>query len=162
MTRLRVRTTRGVARLRAAFTENLGLKLVSVMVAMLVWYATNVLERDAERVVEMPLVARHVPPDLVVVDAPTTPIAVTLRGPRTLLEGVEGTRARFVLPVRRLSVGTNRLDLQGGRVEPELPRRSRGAASVPLHLHAAAGTLREVQILVDGDTILAGRRPSGY
>jgi hypothetical protein len=160
MTRLRVRTTRGVARLRAAFTENLGLKLVSVMVAMLVWYATNVLERDAERVVEMPLVARHVPPDLVVVDAPTTPIAVTLRGPRTLLEGVEGTRARLVLPVRRLSVGTNRIDLQGGRVEPELPRRLRVVRLHPGRVELRAEPLHRRRVPVHVE--LAGSPAFGY
>jgi YbbR domain-containing protein len=160
MTRLRLRTTRGAARLRAAFTENLGLKLVSVVAAMLVWYATNVLERDAERMVEIPLVPRNVPPDLVVVDAPTTPIAVTLRGPRTLLEGVEDTRTRFVLPVRRLSVGTNRVELQAGRIEPELPRRLRVVRIHPGRVELRAEPLhrRRVPVRIE----LAGSPAFGY
>jgi len=160
MTRLRFRAGRGAIRLRAAFTENLGLKLVSVVAAMLVWYATNVLERDAERVVEMPLQPRHVPPDLVVVDSPTAPIAVTLRGPRTLLEGVEGTRARFVLPVRSLAVGTNRIDLQAGRIEPELPRRLRVVRLHPGRIELRAEPLHRRRLPVRIE--LAGSPAFGY
>jgi hypothetical protein len=140
--------------------RNLGLKSVAVAVAFFVWYATNVLERDAERIVEMPVLPRNVPTDLTVVDAPVRTIAATLRGPRTLLEGVEESRLRFVLPVRGLVAGTNRLDLQTGRVEPELPRRLRVVRLQPGRIELRTERLhrRRVPVRVE----LAGSPAFGY
>jgi len=155
-----VRTRGAGARWRAWLPRNAGRQLAAFVVACLVWYATNVLERDAERVVEMPLVTRHVPPELVLVDEPTAPVLVTMRGPRTLLEGVEGTRARFVLPVRKLTAGTNRLELQAGRVEPTLPRRIRVVRVHPGRVELRTEPLRRRRLPVRVE--LAGSPAFGY
>lgn len=145
---------------RADLRHNLGLKVASVAFACLVWYATNVLERDAERVVDVPLVPRQIPSDLTVVDAPATPLAITLRGPRTLLEGVEEERLKFVLPVRGLVVGTNRLDLQAGHIEPELPRRLRVVRLQPGRIELRTERLHRRRLSVRVE--LAGSPAFGY
>lgn len=145
---------------RGEFRRNLGLKLGSVGLAFLVWYATNVLERDAERIVDVPVVARQVPSELTLVDVPSTPVAITLRGPRTLLEGVEESRLRLVLPVRGISAGTNRVDLQAGHVEPELPRRLRVVRLQPGRLELRAEPLHRKRVPVRVE--LAGRPAFGY
>ena len=46
---------------RAIIRHNPGLKLVSLLLACFLWYSINELERDAERVVEMPVAIRKVP-----------------------------------------------------------------------------------------------------
>ncbi|HWP65246.1 MAG TPA: CdaR family protein [Candidatus Limnocylindria bacterium] len=148
------------AMVRARSRHNRGLKLVSLVLACLVWWSTNVLERDAERVVDVPVVPRHVPPDLTVVDAPTTPVAITLRGPRTLLEGVEESRLKFVLPVRGLRVGSNRVDLQEGHIEPDLPRRLRVVRLQPGRIELRAEPLHVRRLPVRVETI--GTPAFGY
>jgi hypothetical protein len=149
-----------MGRARVGLRHNLGLKVGSVVFACLVWYATNVLERDAERVVDVPVVPRQVPARLTVVDAPTTPLTITLRGPRTLLEGVEEGRLRFVLPARELVEGTNRVDLQTGHIEPELPRRLRIVRLQPARIELR--TERLVGSSVPVRVELAGKPAFGY
>jgi YbbR domain-containing protein len=160
MSRLASRARARAGMVRAQLHYNRGLKIFSVVLACLVWWATNVLERDAERVVDAPVVPRHVPADLTVVDPPTTPVAVTLRGPRTLLEGVEETRLKFILPVRGLVVGTNRVDLQEGHVEPDLPRRLRVVRLQPGRIELRAEPLHSRRLPVRVE--LAGSPAFGY
>ena len=148
------------ATVRTAFTRNAGLKIFSILLACVMWYVTNVLERDAERVLQMPLVMRHVPTDLVLIDAPRITVQVTVHGPRTLLEGVEEARARFVLPVRTLLPGENHLDLQAGRVEPELARRVRIVRLQPGRVDVRAEPLHRRQLPVRIE--LAGSPAFGY
>lgn len=145
---------------RGAVRHNLGLKVGSVVVACVVWYATNAFERDAERVVEVPVLPRHVPAELVVVDPPTARVAVTLRGPRTLLEEIDADHVRFVLPVRTLQVGRNRIDLQLGRIEPELPRRLRVVRLQPGRLEMRTEAMRRRRLPVRVE--LAGSPAFGY
>jgi YbbR domain-containing protein len=149
-----------MGRAGANLRHNLGLKVGSVAFACLVWYATNLLERDAERVVDVPVGPRQVPADLTVVDAPTTPLAITLRGPRTLLEGVEEARLKFVLPARGLVVGTNRVDLQAGHIEPELPRRLRVVRLQPGRIELRTEPLHRRRVPVHVE--LAGSPAFGY
>lgn len=160
MNRLASRARARVGMVRAQLRHNRGLKIFSVVLACLVWWATNVLERDAERVVDVPVVPRNVPADLTVVDAPTTPVAMTLRGPRTLLEGVEETRLKLVLPVRGLVEGTNRVDLQEGHIEPDLPRRLRVVRLQPGRIELRAEPLHSRRLPVRVE--LAGSPAFGY
>jgi len=160
MSRFGTKARARVGLVRAGLRHNSTLKIGSVLLACLVWYATNVLERDAERVVDAPVVARQVPADLTVIDPPATPVAITLRGPRTLLEGVEETRLKFVLPVRGLVAGTNRVDLQAGHVEPELPRRLRVVRLQPGRIELRTEPLHRRRIPVRVE--LAGSPAFGY
>jgi hypothetical protein len=50
------------ARRGAALRHNRGLKLISLLLAFFLWYSINVSERDAERVLELPVVVRKLPP----------------------------------------------------------------------------------------------------
>ena len=67
----------------AALSRNRGLKLVSLLLAFLLWFSINVSERDAEGTLEIPLRVRQ-PAGYVVTNAPSKPVSVTVRGPRTV------------------------------------------------------------------------------
>ena len=76
--------------LRAALRRNAGLKLVSLLLAFFLWFSINVSERDAEGTLEIPLRVRQ-PAGYVVTKQPGKPVAVTVRGPRTVtLTGLLG------------------------------------------------------------------------
>jgi len=114
----------GVRRWLGEFaSRNVPAKVLSLLLACIVWYATNVVERDAERVVAVPLALRQVPRNLVITDWPRDRVQVTVRGPRPLLAGVDEQRARLLMRLNTLDQGENWLDLKAGFLEPELPRR---------------------------------------
>src|SRR5439155_9245774 len=54
---------------------------------------------------------------------PAKPIAVTLRGPRTILDGVDERRARLALDLSTAGPGERREELNADMIRPELPRR---------------------------------------
>jgi YbbR domain-containing protein len=109
--------------LREFASRNLAAKMLSLLLACLVWYSTNAVERDAERVVAVPLALRQVPRNLVVTDWPRERIQVTVRGPRPLLDGIDERRARLLMRLTALDQGENWLDLKAAVLEPEVPRR---------------------------------------
>src|SRR6266850_2484333 len=82
---------------RPALRRNAGLKLVSLLLAFFLWFSINVSERDAEGTLEIPVHQVRPPTGYMVTNAPTKPIAVGVRGPRTILDGVDERRVRFAL-----------------------------------------------------------------
>jgi YbbR domain-containing protein len=109
--------------LREFASRNVAAKVLSLILACLVWYSTNVVERDAERVVAVPLALRQVPRNLVVTDWPRERVQVIVRGPRPLLDGIDEHRTRLLMRLTTLDQGENWLDLKAAVLEPELPRR---------------------------------------
>src|SRR6187397_2798854 len=107
----------------AALRHNRGLKIISLLLAFFLWYSINVSERDAERVLELPVVVRKLPPDLIVVNAPDRAVTATVRGPRTILDGVDEQRGSLALDLSAAAVGEMRLELVPDMIRPELPRR---------------------------------------
>lgn len=108
-------------RLVAALRRDPWTKLLALGLACSVWYITNVRERDAERVIDLPVVMRRVPRNLVVTEWPLDRVIVTLRGPGPLLDGIDERRTRVVVPLASLQAGDNTIDLKTARIEPELP-----------------------------------------
>ncbi len=80
--------------LRDALRRNPGLKLISLLLAIFLWFSINVSERDAERIVELPVSLRKLPQGLIVTNPPGKPVTITLRGPRTILDSVDEHDAR--------------------------------------------------------------------
>lgn len=113
--------TRTWSRLSTAARRDPWTKLLALALASLVWYLTNVRERDAERVVDLPVVMRRVPRELVVTEWPLERATVTVRGPGPLLDGIDERRSRLVVPLGGLEEGENLVDLKSARIEPELP-----------------------------------------
>ena len=69
--------------MRAWLLNNLGLKLLSLFLAMLLW-AVVLGEQKVDVTVSVPL-ALNLPPELVLVNSPGETLEVRLRGPRTLV-----------------------------------------------------------------------------
>src|SRR5881227_1218418 len=109
--------------LRDGLHQNTGMKLVSFLLAFFLWFSINVSERDAERVVELPVAIRRLQPGLIVANLPAKPIRARLRGPRTILEGVDEHKVRLAPDLSSAMPGDLRLDLAGDMVRPDLPRR---------------------------------------
>lgn len=118
----------------AAARHQWGLKLVSLLLACFLWYSINALERDAERLVDVSVAIRRVSPELVVTTPPTKPVTVTMRGPRTILDGVDETKTRLVLDLSAVGPGQHQIDLSKGVLSPEPPRRVKVVRIQPARL----------------------------
>src|SRR5215468_9885088 len=117
---LRLPRPRGIV---AALRRNSGLKAVSLLLAFLLWFSINVSERDAEGTIELPLRVRSLASGLVVTSQPAKPISITVRGPRTILDGIDERRERIALDLGDASPGEERVKLSADMIRPELPRR---------------------------------------
>jgi YbbR domain-containing protein len=146
--------------MRAIIQRNPGLKLVSLILAIFLWYSITKTERDAERMIDVPVSLRRIPDGLTVVNPPTKAVTVTLRGPRTMLDNVDDRRGRVQVPLNTIEMGENRIDLNGGMLAPELPRSLKVVRFDPpsLTLRADRRLMRRLPVKPD----LAGSPPLGY
>ena len=141
--------------------HNTGLKIASLLLASSVWYSINELERDAERLVEMQVAIRQVPPDLMVTDlSPAKGVTVTLRGPRTILDSVDGEKTRLMVDLSTAKAGRVSVDLNRATLVPELPRRLKAVRMSPVRLDARLDRVAKLRLPVL--TPLAGEPPVGY
>ena len=146
--------------LRAALRHNRGLKIISLLLAFFLWYSINVSERDAERVLELPVVVRKLPPDLIVVSGPDRAVSATLRGPRTILDGVDEQRGRIALDLLAATPGEMRIELTPDMIRPELPRRLKLVRLEPQRLKVQVERLLRRRVPVRAE--LAGAPALGY
>jgi YbbR domain-containing protein len=146
--------------LRAALRHNRGLKFVSLLLAFFLWFSINVSERDAERVLELPVVVRKLPPDLIVVNAPDRAVSATLRGPRTILDGVDEQRGRIALDLSAATPGEMRIELAPDMIRPDLPRRLKLVRLEPQRLKVQVERLLRRRVPVRAE--LAGAPALGY
>jgi len=144
---------------RAALSRNTGLKLVSLLLAFFLWFSINVSERDAEGTLELPLRVRQ-PAGYVVTNAPTKPITVTVRGPRTILDGVEERRIHVALDLATAAPGEIRTELSGDMIRPPLPRRLKVVRIEPGRVKVRLERLVRRALPVRPE--LAGMPPLGY
>jgi YbbR domain-containing protein len=117
----RIRLPRRSA-VRAAIQNQPGVKLFAIATAVFLWYSITKTERDAERIIEVPVSMRKLPDSLTVLNPPTKPVSVTLRGPRTILDNVDERKGRLQLSLANIQQGDNRIDPNGAMLFPELPR----------------------------------------
>jgi YbbR domain-containing protein len=146
--------------LRAAIQKNPGLKLFSLVMAIFLWYSITKTERDAERVIEVPVSLRKIPDGLTVMNPPTKAVSVTLRGARTILDSVDERKGRLQLALANIQLGDNRIDLSGSMLNPELPRSLKVLRFDPpsFTLRADRRTMRRLPVKAD----LAGSPALGY
>jgi YbbR domain-containing protein len=148
--------------LRAGLRHNTGLKLVSLVLAFFLWFAINVSERDAEIDLNVPVTTQHLSSDLIVVEKkPVKPVSVTVRGPRTILEGVDGRRMRLAVDLTQATAGeTKKVELNADLLKPELPRRLK-----VVRFNPGTVTVRVARLLhrsISVKVVVEGEPPLGY
>jgi YbbR domain-containing protein len=145
---------------RASIQKNPGLKLISLVLAGFLWYSITKTERDAERVIEVPVSMRRIPDELTVTNPPTKAVNLTLRGPRTILDNLDERKSRLQIGLANLQLGDNRIDLTGPMLNPELPRSLKVVRFDPpaLALRADRRMLKRLEVKAD----LAGSPALGY
>jgi YbbR domain-containing protein len=96
--------------------ENLGLKVLSVSLAFLLWL-TVLGEQKAEVVLNVPLEVGDIPKGMMVVSEPGDYVAVKVRGPKSVVMALVPHEIHLGKALRRLQQGENILTLSSAEVE---------------------------------------------
>jgi len=91
--------------LTATFKKNLGLKVLSLFLATLLWI-TLTLGHEEEARISVPVVLRNIPPNLVVSGAPPTAVELELSGAKIILMTIEREHLPVVLDLSGAGEGT--------------------------------------------------------
>lgn len=146
--------------LRDALRRNPGLKLLSLLLAVFLWFSINVSDPGAEGTLEVPVRIEHLASDLIVTSQPTKPVSITLRGPRTILDGVNERRTRISLDFSVATPGESRVELNADMIRPELPQRLKVVRIEPARAKLVIERLARKRLPVRPE--LAGQAALGY
>jgi hypothetical protein len=91
--------------LRRLLLRNAGLKLLSLLAAIGLWFFVNAGERDAELSLQVPVELRNIPPNVMLVSPRVDFIDLVARGPRTLLNRIQPDQLSMVLDLRGVRPG---------------------------------------------------------
>jgi YbbR domain-containing protein len=100
------RTLLAPERIRDAFTRNLPLKLLSLLIATGLWFFVNFGERDTEQSLKVPLELRSIPAHLMITSPRVDFIDVHVSGPRTLLGRIDRNRLAIPLDLHGVRPGS--------------------------------------------------------
>jgi YbbR domain-containing protein len=95
--------TRLWERLVSLAGSNLGLKVLSLVIAMGLWVAGH---RDIERAIEVPVEFRNIPSDLMVMDNRIDYVVLRLTGPRTLISTLDARDLKLPLDLNDAKAGS--------------------------------------------------------
>ncbi len=95
---------RGRDSLKGFFTKNLPLKLISIFLAVILWYFV-VSEKGGETALSIPVDFRNIPPSLIIIKNPVESISIRIRGPITLLRGLSPRGIRAIIDLSNAKLG---------------------------------------------------------
>jgi hypothetical protein len=91
--------------LRALLLRNAGLKLLSLLAAVGLWFFVNAGQRDAELSLQVPVELHNIPPNVMLVSPRVDFVDLVVRGPRTLLHRIQPDQLAMVLDLRGVRPG---------------------------------------------------------
>lgn len=143
--------------MRTRFFENLGLKLLSVLLAVFLW-AVVVGEQKVDVTMNVPLEIKGLPRDLVMVNEPADTLEVRVRGPKTLVSTLSSSEIMLPELPKNFVEGENIIS-----VRPEMVRAPRGIEVVEVAPHRVRVILdaiveREVEV----SPRMEGAPPKGF
>lgn len=145
--------------LREMLRRNPGLKLVSLVLAFLLWLSINVGESGAERSLDLQLAPPRIAGDLVVTNLPSQ-VAVRIRGPRTILDGVDEHRTLVRVDLLGAEPGERWVEFSREMIHPDLKARLKVVRFEPQRLRVRVE--RVVRKAVPVRPELAGMPAMGY
>jgi hypothetical protein len=143
--------------MRTRLLENLGLKLLSVVLAVFLW-AVVLGEQKVEVTLNVPLEIKDLPRDLVLLNEPPDTLKVRLRGPKTLVT--------TLAPREVVLEGLPKTFVEGENVIPIRPE----AVRVPRGIEVVEVTPHRVRVVLDAMAVrevevsprIEGAPPKGF
>lgn len=108
-----------VKRLQRLFTQNLLLKIVSLIIAFLLW-GFLMLEKKSEIALSIPIRVENIPAATVITEPPPGDLRVVVRGRRTQLGSISDRVLPYVVDLRGAKSGVSTFDVIAAKIN--LPR----------------------------------------
>jgi len=143
--------------LRWLLLHNAGTKLLSVLIAIGLWFFVNAGERDSEIAVEVPVELRNIPPSVMLISPRVDFIDLVVSGPRTLLNRIDREHLSLALDLHGVRPGPAVFRIVGESLD--LPRGVTVLRLTPseVTLELAAVLRRRLPVRV----AVAGKPPDG-
>jgi YbbR domain-containing protein len=131
--------------------RNVGLRVISVLIAVGLWIFVNAGQRGAVETLSVPLSYRYLAPGLVIVNHPPDFVQIEVAGPRTLLSLLDPERMTVRLDLAGLPTGHSDLKLSPSMFN--VPRQTSVARITPDEVHVDVDRIvtRELPIHLDVD-----------
>jgi hypothetical protein len=143
--------------MRAWLLDNLGLKLLSVVLAIFLW-AVVVGEQKVEVTMIVPLEIKGLPRDLAMVNEPTDSLEIRVRGPKTLVSTLSPSEIVLGGLPRNFVEGENLIPIR-----PEIVHVPRGIEVVDITPHRVRVVLEAiVEREVEVSPRVEGTPPKGF
>lgn len=106
-------------RFKRVFTENLLLKIVSLIIAFLLW-GFLMIEKKSEIALSVPVRVENIPAGVVITDAPPSDLRVVVRGRRTQLGSISDRVLPYQIDLSGAKPGVSSFDVIAAKIN--LPR----------------------------------------
>lgn len=146
-------------RLKTSLTRNWGLKLLSFVLALILWFALIPEEKTfQERTMSVRLEVHNIPAGMELVESPPLDVSVTIRAPNRLLPQINSNSVYAVLDLQRATVAQRQFPLNRNNVY-----RPEGAEIKEIYPSQVNLRLeRTEQVLLKVTPEIVGEPPEGY
>ncbi len=145
---------------RRIFKKNWGLKLFSVLLAIVLWLALIPTEKVVvEKALTLPLEMSNIPPNMELVEKPISSVDVTLRGPNRVIGQITASNLSVILNLASASVYQQEYPLYPGMIN--LPTGAEVARIYPNRVHLRLEETKSAMMAVVPDFLKDSLR-AGY
>ncbi|MFW6140230.1 MAG: YbbR-like domain-containing protein [Acidobacteriota bacterium] len=91
-------------KIKKLFTKNLGLKIFSLLLALILWFSLIPEEKKySEKTLNVPLELHNIPSDIELIERPMPTVQVSIRAPERLINQITSANVHAVLDLRKAS-----------------------------------------------------------
>ena len=143
--------------MKGFFTKNLSLKLISILLAVILWYFV-VSERSGQTAISIPLDFHNIPTSLIIIKNPVESINVQISGPVTLLRQLSPREVKAIIDLSNARPGLAEFTIQPEQIS--LPRGLRVTMISPASIMLRFDRLLSKKLPVEA--ILVGKPSEGF
>ncbi len=148
-----------IEKIRKFFTRNLGLKLISFLFALVLWFSLIPEEKSfSEKTLTVPLELHNIPSDMELIERPIQTVDVTIRAPNRLIPQLSSANVHTVLDLQKATVAQEEYSLNRNMVS--IPEGAEVKEIYPSKINLRFEKSREIMLDVKPNII--GELPEGY
>ena len=146
-------------KIKAFFSHNWGLKLVSLILALILWFSLIPEEKSfQEKTITVPLEIHNVPSHMELVESPRSDIDVIIRAPRRLIPEISRVNVNAILDLKNASVNQTQFSINRNMVIT--PEGAEVKEIFPSQVDLKLEMTKEIELQIDA--ITTGKLPEGY
>ena len=143
--------------MKGFFTKNLSLKLISIFLAVILWYFV-ISEKRGVNALSIPLDFRNIPSSLIIIENPEESINIRITGPETIMRGLSPRDVKAIIDLSNAKPGIAEFVIQFEQII--VPRGLKVTVVSPPSIILRFDELFKKTVLVEA--VLVGKPLEGY